>query len=92
MAVFERPSTRRQRREQAVLNVLAQRPSGTYGLFLWRDSRLPQGVFFRTLHRLVADGRVVAWWVNDWDMAKPRKRYYGLAERPDAEAVSDAAL
>lgn len=85
MAVFERPSTRRARREQAILDALAVIGGSTYGLFLVQASRLSPGVFSRTIHRLVRDGRVVAWWADDWDMAKPRRRYYGLADTSGGE-------
>jgi hypothetical protein len=79
MSLFERPSVRRARREEAILAVLRQRPgSGMYGLFLCRESQLAPGVFFSVIERMVREGRVERWVARNWDAAKPGRTYYGL--------------
>jgi Transcriptional regulator PadR-like family len=68
------------RRERAILAVLAQRPQGVYGLDLSRESGLGPDRLFPALERMRQRGLVDAWWVDSWDTAGPRRRYYGLTD------------
>lgn len=68
---------RRQRREQAILSVLADHPQGLYGLELSRQTRLGPGVLFPALVRIEERGLVRSWW---GDGPEPRRRFYGLTD------------
>lgn len=74
-----RPS-RRQRHERTVLAVLSERHGGMYGLHLSQETRLGPGRLLPALERLERRGLVDSWWVDSWDAAGPRRRYYGLTD------------
>lgn len=84
-----RGPSRRERRELAILAVLAQHPEGLYGLDLHEALRFAPGLLFPALKRLEQQGRVRASWVNTWP-AEPRRRYYALASDGAEGEVSDA--
>jgi hypothetical protein len=83
-----RGPSRRERRERAILSVLAEHPEGLYGLDLHKALRFGPGLLFPALKRLEQQGRVRAFWVNTWP-AEPRRRYYALAsDAAEGEAQS----
>lgn len=60
-----------------VIETLAQRPEGWYGLDLMRATKILAGTIYPILEQLERDGIVRSWWADDSD-----RRMYALVRQP----------